>query len=90
LLRPYVKNRLRERVYGRAKGYSRLACQFAVLALVGAPASEVAGTLYVLLGLAMLAVLVIGLVVFPAVWSKKPARRKAALAVLKLILRWKG
>jgi len=34
-------------------------------------------------------VLVAGLVVFPAVWSRKPARRRAALAVLDRIIRWR-
>jgi hypothetical protein len=43
--------------------------------------------------LAVTAVLLIALVagvVLPAVWSVKPARCKAALAVLDRLLRWKG
>jgi hypothetical protein len=34
-------------------------------------------------------VLVIGGVIFPAVWSRKKARRTAALDVLDRILRWR-
>lgn len=34
-------------------------------------------------------VLVAVLVVFPAVWSKRPSRRKAALAVLERLTRWR-
>jgi uncharacterized membrane protein YqiK len=34
-------------------------------------------------------VLLAVLVIFPAVWSSKPARRKAALAVLDRLLRWR-
>jgi hypothetical protein len=37
------------------------------------------------LSLALFAVLV----VFPAVWSRKPARRKAALDVLDRLIRWR-
>ena len=33
--------------------------------------------------------LVIGGVIFPAVWSAKQARRTAALAVLDRLLRWR-
>jgi hypothetical protein len=36
----------------------------------------------------VLGVLVIVLVVAPAVWSRRPARRKAAAAVLDLLLRF--
>jgi hypothetical protein len=32
--------------------------------------------------------MVAGLVVFPAVWSSDKDRRRAALAVLKLLLQW--
>jgi hypothetical protein len=41
----------------------------------------------VILGLVI--VLVIGGVIFPAVWSAKQARRTAALAVLDRLLRWR-
>jgi hypothetical protein len=36
----------------------------------------------------ILALLLIGLVVAPAVWSRRPARRKAATGVLDLLLRF--
>lgn len=34
-------------------------------------------------------VLLAGLVIFPAIWSSKPARRRAALDVLDRIIRWR-
>jgi hypothetical protein len=34
-------------------------------------------------------ILFAALVVFPAVWSSKPSRRKAALDVLDRIIRWR-
>jgi hypothetical protein len=37
----------------------------------------------------ILVVLLAALVVFPAIWSKKPFRRKAALDVLDRFLRWR-
>jgi hypothetical protein len=43
----------------------------------------------VLLILGLLLVLVIGGVIFPAVWSSKKTRRTAALDVLDRILRWR-
>lgn len=43
----------------------------------------------VLLVLVLLIVLVIGGVIFPAVWSRKRARRTAALDVLDRLLRWR-
>ena len=42
-----------------------------------------------LLILGLLLVLVIGGVIFPAVWSDKKTRRMAALDVLDRILRWR-
>ncbi len=43
----------------------------------------------VLLILGLLAVLVIAVVIFPAVWSSKKTRRTAALDVLDRLLRWR-
>jgi hypothetical protein len=43
----------------------------------------------VLLIVGLVIILVIGGVVFPAVWSRKKARRTAALDVLDRFLRWK-
>jgi hypothetical protein len=43
----------------------------------------------VLLILGLLLVLVIGGVIFPAVWSSKKTRRTAALDVLDRLLRWR-
>ena len=87
-LRPFVNNRLRERILAREEGSPSR--HIGALTLVSGPVSQVAGRPYVLIGLAVFLVLVVGLVVFPAVWSSKPARRKAALAVLDRLLRWKG
>jgi len=42
-----------------------------------------------LLILGLVVILVIGGVIFPAVWSRKKPRRTAALDVLDRILRWK-
>jgi hypothetical protein len=42
-----------------------------------------------LLILVLVIILVIGGVIFPAVWSSKRTRRTAALAVLDRILRWR-
>jgi hypothetical protein len=39
--------------------------------------------------LVLVLVLVAVLVIFPAVWSSKPYRRKSALAVLDRIIRWR-
>ncbi len=47
------------------------------------------GNQAVLLVLVLLIVLVIGGVLFPAVWSRKRTRRTAALDVLDRLLRWK-
>lgn len=47
------------------------------------------GNQAVLLVLVLLIVLVIGGVLFPAVWSRKKTRRTAALDVLDRLLRWK-
>lgn len=38
---------------------------------------------------ALCLILFAALVVFPAVWSSKPSRRKAALDVLDRIIRWR-
>jgi hypothetical protein len=43
----------------------------------------------VLMIIALVIVLVIGGVIFPAVWSSKRTRRTAALDVLDRILRWR-
>lgn len=90
LLRPYVNNRLRERVFAREKGSPCRAYQLGALALASGPVSDVTGSPYVLLGLALLLALVTGLVIVPAIWSRRAARRKAALDVLDRLLRWKG
>jgi hypothetical protein len=44
----------------------------------------------VVLIVAFCLILFAALVVFPAVWSSKPSRRRAALAVLDRIIRWRS
>ena len=69
---------------GEARG-SRQFYELSMMAQVnGLARNQVA-----LLILGLLAVLVIGGVIFPAIWSSKRARRTAALAVLDRILRWR-
>jgi hypothetical protein len=85
-----VNNRLRERLSAREEGSPSRVYRFGSLALASGPVSLVALRPYALAGLAVLLALVVLLVVVPAVWSGKPARRKAALAVLDRLLRWKA
>jgi len=40
--------------------------------------------------LAALCLTLFAVLALPAVWSSKPARRKAALAVLDRLIRWRG
>jgi hypothetical protein len=62
-------------------------------ALAGTPLAQVSNGLVrnqaVLLIVGLVIVLVIGGVIFPAVWSSKRTRRTAALNVLDRILRWR-
>jgi hypothetical protein len=75
-------------------GSCQVGCSRTVFRLSALP--QVSGTLShaltgqdVLLIVILVLVLVGGLVIFPAVWSGKDYRRKAALDVLDRIIRWR-
>jgi hypothetical protein len=59
------------------------------LSMIAQVSNGLARNQVVLLILGLLLVLVIGGVIFPAVWSGKKTRRTAALDVLDRILRWR-
>jgi hypothetical protein len=81
-------NRVVQRIRALVAAPSRRFCQLALVAQA-APAVKADGTAVLAVAGLLLIVLLVG-VVLPAVWSVKPARRKAALAVLDRLLRWKG
>jgi len=60
-----------------------------VISQVGRGFSGLVRNQAVLVILILVIVLVIGGVIFPAVWSRKKTRRTAALDVLDRILRWR-
>ena len=81
-------NRVVQRARALTAAPGRRLCQLAIVAQAG-PAVRADG--YVALAVAaVLLVVLVGGVVLPAVWSAKPTRRKAALAVLDRIIRWRG
>ena len=82
---------VRQHVCSLIAAAGRRACQFALVAVVK-PAITETGSGLVLAAVVILAVvlLVVAVVVLAAVFSGKPARRRAALAVLDRILRWKA
>lgn len=69
---------------GEAGGSRR----FYELSMMAQVSNGLARNQVALLILGLLAVLAIGGVILPAIWSRKRARRTAALAVLDRILRW--
>jgi hypothetical protein len=83
-----VLNSVRGCVCIREAGGPRKLCELAMMAQVSNGISGLARNQAVLLILGLVIVL-IGGVIFPAVWSSKRARRTAALAVLDRILRWR-
>jgi hypothetical protein len=62
--------------------------KLSALPQVGSTVSHVLSSQGVFWLAALCLILFAVLVVVPAVWSRKPARRKAALAVLDRIMRW--
>lgn len=62
----------------------------ALIAAARPDLAKISGDAVLLLPLVLLAGLVLAVVVLAAVFSDKPARRRAALAVLDRLLRWKG
>lgn len=67
-------------------GGSRQLCELSMMAQVS---NGLVKNQVVLLIVGLVIILVIGGVIFPAVWSAKKARRTAALDVLDRLLRWK-
>jgi hypothetical protein len=63
----------------------RVATDLAAVSLVAAPRSLLANVDPLILPISGVAALIIVLVVWPAVWSRKKVRREAALAVLDRI-----
>ena len=68
---------------------SRRIYELSVMAQVSKDLPGLLGNQAVLLILGLLIILVIGGVIFPAVWSRKRTRRTAALDVIDRLLRWK-
>jgi hypothetical protein len=63
--------------------------RFSALAQLSGHIGSALGSPGTLLGIVLIGVLFAALVIFPAVWSRKSYRRKAALAVLDRIIRWR-
>lgn len=68
---------------------SRLVYRLSVFAQVTRDIPGLLRNQEVLLILGLLAILVIAVVIFPAVWSSKKTHRTAALDVLDRLLRWR-
>ena len=87
-----MHNRVRQSFRAVTAVLSRRTWQFASVALVRPAIGRLGGDAVmagVVLVVVLIAVLVAG-VVMPAVWSVRSTRRRAALAVLDRLLRWKG
>ena len=80
-------NRLRQRVRALAAASGSRVYQFALLAEIRPAIGKMGGD--TVLVVIVLAAVLVAVVILPAVWSTKPTRRRAALAVLDRILRWK-
>jgi hypothetical protein len=70
-------------------GRPRQLYELSMMAQVSNGISGVPRNQVVLLIIGLVIILVIGGVIFPAVWSSKKTRRTAALDVLDRILRWR-
>jgi Flp pilus assembly protein TadB len=81
---------VRECLFARQAGCPCRAVRFCALAQVSGHIGGALSSHGALMVIALIAVVFAALVIFPAVWSRKPARRKAALAVLDRLLRWRG
>jgi hypothetical protein len=83
-----VLTRVRQRFRTFTGVIARRTCQFAWLPAIGKLSGDTMMVGVILIAV-LVAVLVVG-VLLPAVWSVKPARRRAALAVMDRLLPWKG
>ena len=80
---------LRGCIYSSEVRGSRPVATLPVIAQVSRGVPELLKSQTALLVLALLIVLLVGGVIFPAVWSRDRARRTAALKVLDRLLRWR-
>lgn len=81
-------NRVRQSIRTFTVASGHWCCQSVVLAAIVPAISKADG--YAILAVAVLAVVLVAIVALAAVFSAKPARRRAALAVLERFLRWKA
>jgi hypothetical protein len=80
---------LRECICMCQAGCTRTEFRLSALPQAGGTVSHVLTGQDVFVIVLLVLALVAGLVVLPAVWSSKPSRRKAALAVLDRLIRWR-
>jgi hypothetical protein len=67
----------------------RQVCRFSASAQISEGISGIARNPLAVAATVLLLVLIIGGVLFPAIWSRKEERRTAALAVLDRLLPWR-
>jgi len=82
-----VLNRVRQSIRTFTATSGRWCYQSFVLAAFGPAITRADG--YAVLAVVVLAIVLVAIVALAAVFSAKPARRRAALAVLERFLRWK-
>ena len=80
---------VRECICARQAGYPADGSQLSALAQANGALGHALTSEDVLVVLVLVVLTIAVLVVFPAVWSGKPARRRAALAVLDRLTRWR-
>jgi hypothetical protein len=84
-----VLTRVRQTVRALTAASGRRFYQFALLAGIRPAIGKVSGD-WVLVAIVVLAAVLVAIVILAAVFSVRPSRRRAALAVLDRILRWKA
>lgn len=80
---------VRECICARQAGYLADGYRLSALARASGALGRALTSQDVFVLLLLVMFMMAGLVVFPAIWSGKPARRKAALAVLDRLMRWR-
>jgi hypothetical protein len=83
-----VPNSLRQTVQALTAASGRRVSQCALLVEARPAIAKIGGD--AMLGVVILAAVLVAVVILAAVFAAKPARRRAALAVLDRIFRWKG
>lgn len=81
---------VREHVGARQAGCPCHVFRFSALAQLSSHIGSAVSSHGVLLAVLLVAVALVTVVIFPAVWSRKSYRRKAALEVLERLIRWRG